>query len=293
MSYWQQYKSPFGYTNGGNKIDRYGVNHSGFSTRDELEYQTVRTNRENDLLSRMKEQGITDYPQYTTNFWGSSADNNYGFGTSDISRNIENMKNMTPQSHTSTSSNTPQPERSVWNKFKQYGNNFADATQAGVVGYATGTALGNFDEAMGTATAVFSGNTDKYKMGRDATRQLQNNLKGRHPYIYNIAETIGAATTPMHLFKASKTAPLARHQANRLYNGIMDTGIAAVGYSDLSDPWDILKNAGTIGLGNTLGNYWGTRMLGRGVGNASRIGFNIAGSALSNTATDWFSNKTE
>ena len=62
MSYWQQYKSPFGYTNGGNKIDSYGVNHSGFSTRDELEYQTARTNRENDLLSRMKEQGITDYP---------------------------------------------------------------------------------------------------------------------------------------------------------------------------------------------------------------------------------------
>lgn len=37
-------------------------------------------------------QGITsNYPQYTTNFWGNSADNNHGFGISNISNNIPNV----------------------------------------------------------------------------------------------------------------------------------------------------------------------------------------------------------
>ena len=37
------------------------------------------------------QQGITDnYPQYTTNFWGD-AGNNYGFGSSNISQNIQKM----------------------------------------------------------------------------------------------------------------------------------------------------------------------------------------------------------
>ena len=31
MDMYPQYKSPLGYTNGDNKIDAYGVDHSGFS----------------------------------------------------------------------------------------------------------------------------------------------------------------------------------------------------------------------------------------------------------------------
>ena len=40
-----KYKSPLGYTLGSNNVDSYGVNHSGFSTRDELAYQTARQQR--------------------------------------------------------------------------------------------------------------------------------------------------------------------------------------------------------------------------------------------------------
>ena len=96
MSFWQQYKSPLGYTNNNNnQIDSYGVDHSGFNTQDELQYQNARINREKNLMTQMNNQGITTYPQYSTNFWGSSADNNYGFGTSNIGNNIESMQQNT------------------------------------------------------------------------------------------------------------------------------------------------------------------------------------------------------
>ena len=93
MDMYPQYKSPLGYTNGDNKIDAYGVDHSGFSTRDELEYQFARQNKENQLIQNYNNQGITkNYPQQGTNFWGNS-DNNYGFGSSNIHDNIENKNN--------------------------------------------------------------------------------------------------------------------------------------------------------------------------------------------------------
>ena len=96
MDMYPKYKSPLGYSTGDNKIDAYGVDHSDFSTRDELEYQFARQNKENQLIQNYNNQGITkNYPQYTTNFWGSSPDNNYGFGTSKIHNNIENMQNQT------------------------------------------------------------------------------------------------------------------------------------------------------------------------------------------------------
>ncbi len=43
-------------------------------------------------MDEYKNQGITkDYPQHATNFWGTNADNNYGFGQSNIGSNIENV----------------------------------------------------------------------------------------------------------------------------------------------------------------------------------------------------------
>ncbi|MBQ8464790.1 MAG: hypothetical protein IJ545_02135 [Alphaproteobacteria bacterium] len=127
MSFWKQYTSPLGYVSNGNPIDTYGVDHSGFTTRDELQYQTARINRENELMKQYNNQGITDYPQYTTNFWGSSADNNYGFGTSNIESNIENrQQTMTPIPQMATQQSTPQvqqqPETSAWDTVKQWGN---------------------------------------------------------------------------------------------------------------------------------------------------------------------------
>ncbi len=94
MDIFGQYKSPLGYTLGTNNIDTYGVDHSGFSTRDEVAYQTARQQRENRIMQNYNGQGITqDYPQYDTDFWGSSPENNYGFGVSNITPNVENMQN--------------------------------------------------------------------------------------------------------------------------------------------------------------------------------------------------------
>ena len=94
MDMYPKYTSPFGYQTGSNRIDSYGVNHSGFSLRDELEYQTTRQKRENQLMQQYNNQGITsNYPQYTTNFWGNNAANNYGFGSSNIENNITNVLN--------------------------------------------------------------------------------------------------------------------------------------------------------------------------------------------------------
>ena len=96
MDMYPKYKSPLGYSTGDNNIDSYGVDHSGFSNRDEIEYQIAREARENQIIQNYNNQGITEnYPQYTTNFWGSSPENNYGFGTSKIHNNIENMQNQT------------------------------------------------------------------------------------------------------------------------------------------------------------------------------------------------------
>ena len=97
MDMYPKYISPLGYQMGDNRIDSYGVNHSGFSLRDELEYQFARKKRENQLMEQYKAQGITkNFPQYGTNFWGNNADNNYGFGNSNIEANIANLPQVTP-----------------------------------------------------------------------------------------------------------------------------------------------------------------------------------------------------
>ena len=91
---YRNFKSQLGYENGENKIDSYGVDHRNFSLRDEISYQMARSNRENELIKNYNNQGITqDYPQYSNNFWGGNPANNYGFGTSNISDNIENVTN--------------------------------------------------------------------------------------------------------------------------------------------------------------------------------------------------------
>ena len=96
MDLWEELKKLAGYQSGNGGVDSYGVDHSGFSTRDELEYQNARLNRENQLAENFSKQGIAEenYPQFGTNFWGGSPDNNYGFGTSNISGNIENVTNQ-------------------------------------------------------------------------------------------------------------------------------------------------------------------------------------------------------
>lgn len=93
MDIWDKIKKLSGYQSGDGGIDSYGVDHSGFSVRDELEYQSARLARENQLAENFSKQGIAEenYPQFGTNFWGGTPENNYGFGTSNIKQNIENV----------------------------------------------------------------------------------------------------------------------------------------------------------------------------------------------------------
>ena len=55
MDFFKKYTTPSGYVTDSNQADEYGIDHSGFSTRDELEYQFARQERENqlaDILNR-------------------------------------------------------------------------------------------------------------------------------------------------------------------------------------------------------------------------------------------------
>ena len=100
MPLYRKMKSPLGYQNLTNSsLDSYGVDHSAFTTRDELEYQFARQERENLLMDQEQQNGVTDnFTQYGTNFWGTPQENNYGFGSSNISENIERLQKtfMTP-----------------------------------------------------------------------------------------------------------------------------------------------------------------------------------------------------
>ena len=96
MDFFGKYQSLFGYQNGDNGVDSYGVDHSGFSTQDELQYQTLRTNRENELANDMARQGIpqNDYPQYGANFWGSNLSNATNYDISKLSPTVQNALNL-------------------------------------------------------------------------------------------------------------------------------------------------------------------------------------------------------
>ena len=204
---------------------------------------------------------------YDTNFWGD-AGNNYGFGSSNITEEISAHPAMNtapvpimqmPQAQTSTNNvqqltmpagsqyqiTMPRPqEPTAWDKFTNWAEHTGDAMQAGAVGYATGATLGNFDEAMGAATAAVTLNPDNYTMGRDATRQLQNDLQQRHPYIYGGGEFLGVMNTPMHLVK-DKTL------AQKGFNALTDTLMASVGYAQNGD--DFLTNLAVNGIANAAG----------------------------------------
>ena len=95
-----RYQSRSGYFNQDDQTDGYGVDHSGFSLRDELLYQTARKEREQELFENFNRQGVDkSYPRLGTSFWGNSADN-YGFGRSNIENNIK-KRQFTPVPDTS------------------------------------------------------------------------------------------------------------------------------------------------------------------------------------------------
>ena len=100
MDMYPRYQSRSGYFNQDDQTDGYGVDHSGFSLRVELLYQTARTEREQELFENFNRQGVDEnYPRLGTGFWENSADN-YGFGRSNIENNIK-KRQFTPVPDTS------------------------------------------------------------------------------------------------------------------------------------------------------------------------------------------------
>ena len=94
--FYDDYQSPLGYRALKNGYDTYGVDHSQFTTREEVEYQDKRIKREEELMQQQRNMGITgNYMQYGTNFWNTSPENNYGFGGSEI-------KNLNAENYNST-----------------------------------------------------------------------------------------------------------------------------------------------------------------------------------------------
>lgn len=93
MKMYACYQSPLNYTTGDTNIDSYGVDHSNFTTRDEIEYQFYRQEEENRRKNIYDKLGLKGkYPQLGKKFWGNP-ENNYGFGSSHIHNQIEDLKN--------------------------------------------------------------------------------------------------------------------------------------------------------------------------------------------------------
>ena len=154
------------------------------------------------------------------------------------------MQDNQPLFNTGQGLNQNQPSNSTWDTLKNAANNFAGGTEAFSVGYATGASLGNFDEGMGLATAALTGNSDNYTMGRDAVRQLQNNLQQQHPWAYGAGEFIGAMQTPMHLAKDTTSG-------YRAFNAATDTLNASAGYAENWNDFGV--NMAVNGAANVIG----------------------------------------
>ena len=173
MDFYSKYKSPLGYQTGENQIDSYGVDHSGFTTRDEIEYQMARQQRENQIIKNYNNHGITqDYPQSGNNFWGNSPDNNFGFGSSQISSNIENMQNtpvLNVQNQAQTKANniprywdTAADGEKVWNYVQQQEGNLKPQSQ-NMLSYGASGVLGGVKTLYNYLRLRPKPYTDKYK----------------------------------------------------------------------------------------------------------------------------------
>ncbi len=132
----------------------------------------------------------------------------------------------------------------LWRTVKRAANDFADATEAGVVGFSSGLTLGNFDEGMGAATAMVTLNPDNYRLGRNATRLMQQDLQQRHPAIYGISEFAGAAMSPTGSLTKLVTP-------SKIANATVDTLLASAGYAE---NWkDFFENLPVEAIANIAG----------------------------------------
>ena len=137
---------------------------AGLLSRDEVAYQTARQQIENRIMQNYNGQGITqDYPQYGTNFWGNSPENNYGFGASQISSNIENIQN-TPVLNIG-------PKPLSQEKMYTPPNHAAEVLAAGIKGFGQGTVTGMESFANGATFGGYNWLDDKLDLGAAKRRE--------------------------------------------------------------------------------------------------------------------------
>lgn len=206
MDVWKKYKSPLGYYNNDNQIDSYGVDHSGFSIRDELNYQFARVKRENDLIKQFQNQGLKIFPQYGTNFWNEPTDNSYAFGIA----NIEIQPNTTRPSYT-TESAWGYPNNSYSSFYNKMGrpynlrpNQYKLGTLSGLYESNNGKKLwnnGNLDKTGGWSYGTYQIATQNGTMNDYLTY-----LQGRQKYqdFYDKLQQAGGQDTALRgdlLFK--------------------------------------------------------------------------------------------
>ena len=222
MDMYPKYKSKFGYQNGNNQIDSYGVDHSGFTTQDEVAYQFAREEKENALLEQMKKQGITsNFPQYGTNFWGKS-DNNYGFGMTNISQNIENKNNTVNQNPNYISDD--ELYKRMWNNIKEY-EDVIQHPYLDTKGYITtggGANINNLNDFMKVNFTV-NGNpaTDAQKLvGYNILNNMSKEMDSNGNYLY--------ANNKAEFFKDKTNLQLSEQDAYNMAQNHMKNDLAHV-----------------------------------------------------------------
>lgn len=223
MDIWEELKKLAGYNSGDGGVDSYGVDHSGFSTRDELEYQNARLTRENQLAENFAKQGIAEenYPKYGTNFWGQTSENNYGFGTSNISQNVQDVTNRLnsmatqnnneQQLNNNLQSSEQNNTSSTWDSVKDFTQNAVNAiapyTPTYYAGYAVRTAqdtfnklrdlYGAYEQNGATAAAQQYGepSVKKAMKAADWISPLNISDVNKHQYVSCVGSTGGPLAT--------------------------------------------------------------------------------------------------
>ena len=257
MDMYGKYQSPFGYTSGDNVIDSYGVDHSGFSTQDELQYQTLRTNRENELANDMVRQGIaqSNYPQYGASFWSNNLSSATNYDISKLNPTVQKALNLARNQ--SVQMQQPQEQQNnVWNNLRKLGENFAQNavntiapyTPTYYVGYGIGASQNKLPQLKNSLSDVYNiyKKGGLYSVGKNyAEPSVQMALQAKdevsamdisdinkHQYISCIGSTDGLLATAETL-------------AGGLYKEMQDTK------NKIADPQKRMAYGGILGV---LGN---------------------------------------
>ncbi|MBP5398887.1 MAG: hypothetical protein J6Y53_00530 [Alphaproteobacteria bacterium] len=245
MDFFGKYQSPFGYQNGDNGIDSYGVDHSGFSTQDELQYQNLRLSRENELANDMVRQGIAEsnYPQYGTGFWGNNLSNGTNYDISRLSPTVQNALNLAIKFPPEIQQPQEQQNNTgILNSVQNYAENVVNAvapyTPTYYVGYGIGTTqnylsdvynLYKKDGVYSVGKNYAKPSVQKALQAKDEVAPLDISDVNKHQYVSCIGATDGLLATAETL-------------AGGLYKEMQDTK------DKIADPQKRVAYGGILGV---------------------------------------------